>query len=314
MDHLVAFCSQFSHQEEQEWLKEISPLLRNVAIIPFPQLTTAQKKEVQVAIVANPNLDELVELENLQWVQSLWSGVENLLEATAERNIEIVRMVDPLLSRTMAEAVLAWTFYLHRDMPAYQWQQRNKEWKQHPLIDQRDRKIGILGLGALGKASAQKLLENGFCVQGWSRSPSDVKGVTCYHGKDGFVRLLKETNILICLLPLTVETKGLLNRETLSILPESASLINFSRGQIINEKDLLYCLNHNHLKHAVLDVFDQEPLPRDHPFWESPNITVLPHISAPTNKRSASKIVAKNIGNYLKTGTTPAAVKRKIGY
>jgi len=314
MNHLVAFCSQFSEREEQEWLKEISPLLHNVNIIPFYQLTNEQKKDVKVAIVANPNREKLAELTNLQWVQSLWAGVENLLKATADSNIEIVRMVDPMLSSTMAEAVLAWTFYLHRDMPKYQLQQRNKKWKQHPLINQCDRKIGILGLGALGKASAKKLLENGFSVSGWSRRPSDLNGVTCYHGKDGLVRILKETNILICLLPLTNETKELLNRETLSILPKSASLINFSRGQIINEEDLLYCLNHNHLKHAVLDVFDEEPLPQTHPFWELSNITILPHISAPTNMSSASKLVAKNILNYLKAGDVPAAVKREIGY
>ncbi len=314
MDHLVAFCSRFSQREEQKWLEELSTLMLNANIIPFYKLTTEQKKKVQVAIVANPNKEELAELENLRWVQSLWSGIENVLEATAGRDVEVVRMVDPVLSDTMAEAVLAWTFYLHRDMPQYQLQQRNKEWKQHPLITPCERKIGLLGLGALGKASAQKLLENGFSVRGWSRRPSDLKGVPCYHGEEGLVRLLKKTNILICLLPLTDETRGLLNKETLSILPESASLINFSRGQIINEEDLLYCLNHHHLKHAVLDVFAQEPLPQNHPFWELSNITILPHISAPTNKQSASRIVASNILSYLKTGIIPDAVERKLGY
>ena len=314
MSEIIAFCSQLSMEEERDWLNKISPLMNSLKLVPFHQLTQDQKESVKVAIVANPKPEELTELINLQWVQSLWSGVERLLTELSNNNVKIVRMVDPTLSSTMAEAVLAWTLYLHRDMPKYQSQQRNKQWEQHELIDINERRIGILGLGALGKASAKKLSENGFNVSGWSRTLSDLQGISCYHGKEGLSHILKETDILICLLPLTDETKGLLNKEILKKLPESASLINFSRGQIIIEDDLLYCLENNYLNHAVLDVFNTEPLPRNHPFWESPNITVLPHISAPTNKKSASRLVANNILNFFETSDIPSAVIRNNGY
>jgi len=314
MNDIVAFCGQLSKEEERDWLNEISPLMSGLNIVPFHQLTNSQKENVEVSIVANPNPKELKELINLQWVQSLWSGVERLLTESSNKDVKIVRMIDPDLSKTMAEAVLSWTLYLHRDMPKYLNQQNNKQWQKHTLIDINKRKVGILGLGELGKASANKLLENGFNVCGWSRSLSHLKDITCYQGKEGFINMLKQTDILICLLPLTDATKGLLNKETLTILPESASLINFSRGQIVNEEDLLYCLENNYLNHAVLDVFNTEPLPKNHPFWESANITVLPHISAPTNKISASKLVAYNILRYFEIGSIPNAVKWEDGY
>ena len=314
MGNCVGFCSLLSKQEEQEWLNKISPLMTGVELVLFRKLTNAQKNEIKVVIVANPDPGELKELTNLKWVQSLWSGVERLITELPNDDVKIVRMVDPMLSSTMAEAILAWTLYLHRDMPKYQSQQRNKEWKQNKLVSTNNRRIGILGLGTLGKASARKFLENGFSVSGWSRRQSSVKGVACYHGRDGLVRMLKETNILVCLLPLTHETCGLVNKETLAMLPQSASLINVSRGQIVNENDLLYCLENNYLKHAVLDVFNMEPLPENHPFWELSNITLLPHISAPTNKISASKLVANNIQGYFETGDIPDSVKRKNGY
>ncbi len=314
MTEYIAFCSQIPKEEEQSWLKEISHSMKHINIIPFHQLSAHQKEYVKVAIVANPNPKELAELVNLHWVQSLWSGVERLLTELPNKDVKIIRMVDPKLSKTMAEAVLAWTLYLHRDMPEYQSQQNKKQWKEHKLIETDQRRVSILGLGELGKASANKLLENDFNVSGWSRSQSNLEGITCYQGKNGFINMLKKTDILICLLPLTNETKGLLNKETLSYLPQRASLINFSRGQIVNEEELLHCLNNNHLNHAVLDVFDKEPLPKNHPFWESSNITVLPHISAPTNIISASKLVAFNILKYFETGNIPKAIERTKGY
>lgn len=310
----VAFCNQLSKQAEKDWITELSGLKGLINVIPFCQLTSSQKKKVKVAIVANPDPKELTELTNLEWVQSLWSGVERLVAELPNKNIKIVRMKDPKLSQTMAEAVLAWTLYLHRDMPKYRNQQSNKHWQAHKLIDISNRQIGILGLGALGIASANKLLENGFQVSGWSRSPSKLKDITSFHGKQGFIKLLKKTDILISLLPLTNETTNLLNKETLTLLPKHASLINFSRGPIINEDDLLYCLKNERLKHAVLDVFSTEPLPENHPFWSSKNITVLPHISAPTDTKTASALVVFNISKYFETGMIPNTVNLKNGY
>ncbi|MFK8012495.1 MAG: 2-hydroxyacid dehydrogenase [Marinicellaceae bacterium] len=314
MTQIIAFCSQISITDQQRWLTELNRLLVDVRVISFQHLSNTEKQKVQIAIVANPKIADLNELKNLQWIQSLWSGVEKLVSQFSNKQIKIIRMIDPKLSHNMAEAVLTFTLFLHRNIATYIKQQSEQIWLPHKLVDSNKRHVGILGLGELGKASALKLLENDFNVSGWSRSPKRMKNVHCLNGEGGFIEIMKKSEILICLLPLTNKTQNLLNKRTLGLLPKGASLINFSRGHIINEKDLLDCLNKHHLKHAVLDVFNSEPLPGDHPFWQSSKITVLPHISAPTDVHSASIIVAKNIKKYLELGEIPHSISRSKGY
>jgi len=314
MNKITTFVGQISTTDKKAWLNKISPFLKNIIIVPFEDLTKEQKLDIEVAIVANPDPKELLELKNLVWVQSLWAGVERLLAELPQAKFGIVRMVDPNLSSTMAEAVLAWTFYLHRDMPKYLLQQKNKIWLQNELIEIKERNVGILGLGNLGRASAEKLFLNGFNVYGWSRNQTNIQGVKCFSSAIGLQKMLKETDILICLLPLTDETDSLLNYKNLGLLPHGASLINFSRGQIVDDNALLQHLDSGHLKHAVLDVFDIEPLPKESSLWNSTNITILPHISAPTNIRTASKLVVNNLLQYFETGKIPETVERSRGY
>ena len=314
MTKITAFIGQISTKEKESWLGQISPQLKDITIIPYENLTDSQKLEVEVAIVANPDPKELLALKNLKWVQSLWAGVERLLAELPQAEFGIVRMVDPNLASTMAEAVLAWTLYLHRDMPKYLIQQQNKVWQQNELVEAKDRTVGILGLGKLGRVAAEKLGLNGFDVCGWSRKQTSIEDVRCFSGVAGFQEMLAQTNILICLLPLTDETNNLLNEETLGLLPQGASLINFARGQIVDEQALLRHLENKHLEHAVLDVFSTEPLPKNSDLWGSPNVTVLPHISAPTNIRTASELVVSNLQRYFETGRVPETVMRSRGY
>jgi glyoxylate/hydroxypyruvate reductase A len=314
MNKITTFIGQISTKDKEAWLNKIKPLLKGISIVPYEDLTNEQKLNIEVAIVANPDPDELLELKSLQWVQSLWAGVERLLTDLPQAEFGIARMIDPNLSSTMAEAVLAWTLYLHRDMPEYLIQQKNKIWQQNELIEIKDRNIGLLGLGNLGRASAEKLYLNGFNVYGWSRNKINIQGVKCFSGAKGLQKMLQNTDILISLLPLTDETDSLLNYENLGLLPSGASLINFSRGQIIDDNALLHHLESKHLKHAVLDVFNTEPLPKNNKLWDSPNITILPHISAPTNIRTASKIVVNHLLQYFETGRIPKTVIRSRGY
>jgi glyoxylate/hydroxypyruvate reductase A len=314
MNKVTTFIGQISTKDKEAWLNKIKPLLKGISIVPYEDLTNEQKLNIEVAIVANPDPDELLELKSLQWVQSLWAGVERLLTDLPQAEFGIARMIDPNLSSTMAEAVLAWTLYLHRDMPEYLIQQKNKIWQQNELIEIKDRNIGLLGLGNLGRASAEKLYLNGFNVYGWSRNKINIQGVKCFSGAKGLQKMLQNTDILISLLPLTDETDSLLNYENLGLLPSGASLINFSRGQIIDDNALLHHLESKHLKHAVLDVFNTEPLPKNNKLWDSPNITILPHISAPTNIRTASKIVVNHLLQYFETGRIPKTVIRSRGY
>jgi glyoxylate/hydroxypyruvate reductase A len=314
MQKQIAFVGQISKDEKIAWITHIQSLLTEINIIDIDDLSLDQKNSIKVAIVANPDPIQIAELPNLVWIQSLWAGVERLLTELPETSFKIVRMLDPNLASTMAEAVVAWTFYLHRDMPKYTRQQTQKVWQQHELIDIKDRKIGILGLGKLGKASAEKLLLNGFNVSGWSRHLAEIEGVTCFAGNTGLAKILTQSDILISLLPLTNETQYLLNDHHISLLPQGASIINFSRGKVIDETALLSHLENGHLNHAVLDVFEIEPLPVDSPLWASPHITILPHISAPTNIRTASKLVASNLQQYFETGCIPQAIDRSQGY
>jgi glyoxylate/hydroxypyruvate reductase A len=296
------------------WVGSLQAPLPEARIVPFDALTADDKAACTVAIVADPSPADLMQLPRLRWLQSVWAGVERLVTDCARRSITLVRLVDPTLAATMAEAVLAWCLYLHRDMPTYAAQQRLRQWRQHPYIPPARKIVGLLGIGELGRAAAERLAIAGFQVCGWSRASKSLPGLQTFTGEPGLLALLGRTDILVCLLPLTHETRGLLDAERMSRLPQGAAIINFARGAIVNEGDLRKALDRGHLSHAVLDVFDVEPLPEDRWPWTHPRVTVLPHCSAPTNMESASQIVAGSIRAYLKTGAIPKGVDIARGY
>lgn len=311
---MIALVTRIPDEAERLWLKALSLTMPDETIVSFRQLDEEGRAAVDIAIVANPDPADLAQLPGLKWIHSLWAGVERLVGELGDSNLPVVRLVDPQLGRTMAEAVLAWSYYLFRDMPAYARFQRERNWQQLPYRRPQQVTIGLLGLGALGEAAAQRLTGAGFKVIGWSRSAKDVEAVETFSGDDGLDELLSRSDILVCLLPLTPETRGLLNAERLALLPANASLINFARGPIVVSNDLLQALDAGHLSHAVLDVFDVEPLPADGPFWNHPGITVLPHISAPTDRDTAAEIVAANIQAYRRTAALPSLVDFARGY
>jgi glyoxylate/hydroxypyruvate reductase A len=298
--------------------------------------------EPTVAIVDGPSSEQLSSMPNLRLVQSTWAGVEAILPAVPD-GVDVARMVDPQLGLTMAEAVLAWTLYLHRDMPRYARQQRRSEWIEHAPVRASKRRVGILGLGALGCIAAETLRDQRFDVAGWSRTKKTIDGVECFHDGPrggGLDALLERSDIVVNLLPHTDATVGLLGADAFARMPAGASLINFGRGSTVDDDALLAALgeaelgeaelgeaelgeaehgeaeNGGHLGHAVLDVFDTEPLPDDHPYWDHPKVTVLPHISGPTSTDTAAVIAAANVRAFLADGTRPteALVDRTRGY
>jgi glyoxylate/hydroxypyruvate reductase A len=297
-----------------QWLKILKKKLPMERIVKFSNLKKSDYKKTDVAIVANPNPTEVKKLVNLKWIQSVWVGVEKLVESFKSERVKIVRLVDPEMNRTMSEAVLSWVLYLHRDMHFYQVQQSKRVWKEADYIKPSKKIVSIIGLGELGSASAAKLIENGFNVCGWSRGKKNIKKVKSFTGELGLKNMLKQTDILVCLIPLTRNTKYLLNYKMLSYLKKGASIINFARGAIINAKDLVKHLNSGTIKHAVLDVFEQEPLPRTSILWKHKNVTVLPHISAHTDMDTASSIVCKNIKMYRLKNRIPKSVDMVRGY
>jgi len=327
---VIAFISQLPLDEQYSWVKQLSKQLPDENIVLAKSLTKKQKEQCVIAIVANPEPKEVLEFTQLLWCQSLWAGVDALVStfsplvaknldtkkvgSIANVNFKISRLIDPQLAQTMSEAVLTWTLYLHREMHIYQQQQKKAIWRQldHKLATERT--VGILGLGELGEASALRLKSNGFNILGWSRSEKKINDIRCLSGEQGLIKLAQQSDIVVCLLPLTSDTQHLIGQEFFKELPPQACIINFARGGIINNDDLLRFLRNKPLSHAVLDVFDYEPLPKDSEFWHHGQITVLPHISAPTNRLTASIIVADNINHYCATGQLPICIDLVKGY
>jgi len=314
MRAIIPFIAGEKQDQIDFWLEVLQAALPDYQVLLFDQVTKAQRDEVEVAIVADPEPAALALLPKLKWVQSLWAGVEGLLAELPDARFDIVRMTDPQLAVDMSEAVLAWTLYLHRDMPKYRAQQDSKVWQCHELTLPSKRCAGVLGLGKLGKVAARRLVDNGFDVCGWSRSKASIEGVTTFAGEDGLVEVLKRSDILIILVPLTDQTHDLLDQAAFALMPKGATVINFARGPVINDVALLETLERGHLSHAVLDVFDVEPLPQDSPLWGHGGITVLPHISARTNYYTASAIAAENISRFFTSGEMPETVNRGQGY
>lgn len=298
----------------EQWLAALQAAMPNERIVALDALDAQARAACDFAIVANPDPRALASLPQLKWVHSVWAGVERLVEDLQHSPVEIVRLVDPQLADTMAEAVLAWTLYLHRDMPRYARQQAAGQWLAHDYLPPQEKTVALLGLGELGTACAAKLRAAGFEVSGWSRSRKAVADVQCYAGDEELPALLASADILVCLLPLTPQTQDMLNARTLGLLRPGASLINFARGAIVDDDALRAALDTQRLSHAVLDVFRAEPLPEARWQWQHPQVTVLPHISAPTNRRTASAIVAANVRGYRATGAMPVAVDKQRRY
>jgi glyoxylate/hydroxypyruvate reductase len=314
MKSIVPFISSLPKADIDQWLKVLKKKLPKERIVKFSNLKKLDYNKVDVAIVANPNPTEVKKLVNLKWIQSVWVGVEKLVESFKGEKVKIVRLIDPEMNRTMSEAVLSWVLYLHRDMHFYRVQQNKRVWKETYYIKPSNKVVSFIGLGELGSASAVKLIENGFNVCGWSRGKKKISKVKSFTGELGLKKMLNQTDILVCLIPLTQKTKYLLNYKTLSYLKRGASIINFARGGIINAKYLVKHLNSGKIKHAVLDVFEKEPLPSSSDLWKHKNITVLPHISAHTDMDTASSIVCKNIKTYRLNNRIPKSVDMLRGY
>lgn len=310
----IVFISELSTDEQIEWLSAFNSAL-TIDNVKLPhELTDTQALDINIAIVANPNVAELNRYPNLIWIQSLWAGVEGLVASNLPQHIKLVRLIDPLLAKTMAESVVAWTLYLQRKMPAYAKQQSDNIWNQLSTISSSELRVGILGAGELGLSALNYLSKFDYQLSCWTRNPKNISNVKNYVGEQGLSTMLANTDILISLLPLTPNTHHILNETSLSKLPQGAQVINFSRGGIIDTISLIKLLDDNYLSHAVLDVFELEPLPVDSELWQHEKITILPHISAPTNLHTAAAIVVNNIERYRAHNQLPETTNLKIGY
>ena len=305
----IAFVTRYS---PTRWLEALRFAMSHERIETIDRLPSAERSRVRLAIVANPDPADLAALPALEWVHSTWAGVERLV-AELPPSLPIVRLTDPQLAETMAEAVLTATLWLHRHGPLYARQQRERRWDAHDLPLPSERRVSILGLGRLGTRAAERLRTNGFTVAGWSRTPRAFLGVETHHGAEGLHRAL-HADIVVSLLPHTPQTESLLGADAFAAMPPGASFVNFGRGATVDETALLGALDQGQIDHALLDVFAAEPLPSEHPFWSHERVTVWPHVSSPTNKRTASAVIAGAIARWRETGAIPEAVDRSRGY
>jgi len=298
----ILLATNFDAADESEWLALLRAELPGETLVA--QRTPGDGAHVDVALVANPPPGALAGLPRLRLIQSLWAGVEKLLADPAlPADVPLARLVDPAMNTTMAETALWAVLALQHGMFDYAARQRAARWLQGPLRRADETCIGLLGLGQMGRAVRTRLEANGYPVRGWStREGGDLDA------------LLAASDIVVNLLPLTAATRGLFDARRFAAMKPGAGFVNLARGAHVVDAELLAALASGRLRHAVLDVFHVEPLPEEHPFWRHPRITVLPHVAAPTDPRSAARIVAAQVRALRAGAPLRDQVDRSRGY
>jgi len=248
-------------------------------------------------------------------IQSLWAGVETLLASdTLPVGPPLLRMVEDGMTVGMTDYVVGHAYRAHLGVVQQQKDQANGVWGSANPPLSRDRKVGIVGLGALGRDAAERLRDMRFDVRGWSRTEKEIEGVQCLFGLDGFQRVLAESEILILLAPHTPETENLLNEAAFAAMREGAHLINAARGALIDEEALLSALDSGKIGTATLDVFRKEPLPSDHALWQHPNVLITPHIASVTRSETAALAILEQVERFETGRPFLHTVERERGY
>ncbi len=291
----------FASKKEQPefWLPLLEKALPRDRFFAWPDVNGG---DIDVALIATHPEGTFEKLPRLSFVQSMWMGVDNIIaDPSYPRHVPLARLIDPGMVNAMGEMVAAQVLDWHRHLYCYREFQRTKTWKMRRQYLPSDRTVGILGLGELGGTVAARLRGMGFNVAGWSRRPRGLDGVRCSTDLD---EVLCASDAVVCLLPLTAQTRGILNRERMQKIRKEGCVINVARGGHLVAPDLLALLDAGHLAHAYLDVFEVEPLPPESPLWTHPGISVTPHIAALTEPRTSVAKIAQNL-ERLRRGERP---------
>jgi len=285
------------------WVQQLREIDGNLDIRVWPDGGDAA--EVRFALAWTPPLGELRRYPRLACIASLGAGVDHILrDPELPKGVPVTRVIDPSMSQYMSEYVTMAVLNHLRRSDFHRFHQAQGHWRPKMPMLACDTCIGIMGLGQLGGDLAAKLVALGFPVTGWSRSPKNMEGIETFHGLGGFDRFLAGANVLVCLLPLTPDTRDILCERNFRKLPAGAYVINVARGGHLVEADLIAQIDEGHLAGACLDVFRVEPLPADHPFWRHPKITVTPHISSITNPKVIAPQIVENYHRVM-AGQTP---------
>ena len=273
----------------QPLLNAIDPTLE-IVTWPDPACLHAD-----VAVCWNSPPGVYARMPALRLIHSIAAGVDNVLADQDTRGLPVCRVVDPMLAQGMLQYVLWAVLHFHRKLDAAMANQRLALWQRPRQQAAGDFRVGLMGLGELGGLIAATLPSLGYPVNGWSRTPREVPGVRMFSGTEGYEDFLGQTDLLVCLLPLTEATRGILDRRTFAALPPGAAVVNCGRGEHLVVDDLIDALQSGHLRGAVLDVFTQEPLAADHPLWRTPGVVVTPHMATMAAFETVAAQIVANV-------------------
>lgn len=295
-----------------EWKKILAEKAPDLSFRIWPEI--GDPSEIRYFVAWMPPDDLMEQFPNLELLISSGAGVDHLDLSKLPPGLPVARMIETGIVDGMVEYVSMAVLGLHRDLIDYAAQQRDEVWKQIRVRPAATRRVGVLGLGMLGEASCRMLTNFGFQVAGWSRSRREIEGVTCFAGSEELPEFLARTDILVCLLPLTDETRGMLNAELFAQLPKGARLVNTGRGGHLDQDALLAALDSGQISAAWLDVTTPEPLTKGHPLWSHPRVLVTPHIASMTQPETAVEVVLENLRRHHAGEPLIGLVDRKRGY
>lgn len=296
----------------EEWKRLMAQKRPDLPFYVWPE--TGDPAAVRFLAVWQPPENMLTRFPNVEIVFSTGAGVDQLDVAGFPAHIPLVRMLEPSIAEGMVEYVTLGVLALHRHLLDYRADQAAERWVPIRLVPARKRRIGVLGLGQLGQAVCRKLAGFGFPVAGWSRSPRAIAGIACQSGPDALPAFAAGSDILVCLVPLTQRTRGILNARLFAALPPGAGVVSVGRGGHLVQEDLLAALDSGHLTGAVLDVTDPEPLPPAHPLWSHPRVLLTPHVASMTDPEGAIDFLLATLERHRQGLPLPGVVDRQRGY
>ena len=310
---VVGFFSKNSSIDIQnDWEKKIRIHLPSVNLVP---LLSKDAEEATSALIWNCPVERLVVLKNLKGLISLGQGVDHILKKNLiPKKIPIVRIVDPYMAKSMSHWVVLSILNIVRDTYGYYEQEKTKLYKSRKELNFLSLTIGVYGVGAIGSVVAKDLYNLGFKVEGWSRTNKKIEGINCHFGENSIEKLVKYCDIHVCLLPLTPSTSNIFNKLIFAKMKRGSCFINAGRGEHVVEDDLIENCKSGHISSAILDVYRNEPLSKDHKFWEQKNIRIWPHVAAETNPETAAKQIANAIKCIHNGELPPNTVDRNLGY
>ena len=294
------------------WRDTFAEKLPDLELRVWPD--AGEAADIEYLAFMAPDFDVLPAFPNLKAMFSRSAGVEAFVDHPKLPKVPLGKMEPPGGDPMMTEYVVMHVLRFHRDMPGYQEAQANREWRRTRIVRPEERRVGFLGYGMMAKAPALVLKSLGFPVSAWVRSPREQEEVPIFHGRDQLERFLNQTDIAVCLLPLTRETEGIFCARTFAMMPRGAMLVNVGRGKHVVGADLIRALDSGQLSYAALDALWPEPLPPDSPLWLHPKITVMPHVARrPTVPQLVTEIAA-NIRSLQEGGGLLQQIDVAMGY